>query len=243
LSSDPAPGAGPPGLVASLPDEALEEINRLWTVVRAFSSTAHDVNNAMQVIAGNAELLESHDFDPVVRRRIEVIRSEAARVSVTINRLLEYAREREAIVQRLDLWLVVEHAVALRASSAGRRRVVIAIERTDRSPVLATVDRSKMLQLWLDLLLSAEDAVAGWRNARVTIALRRDGERVLASVSATGEAAPHPPETTGSAVRAALTADLQVWSASQLAAGQHGQLDVIDEGNGRTYVLQLPSGT
>lgn len=84
--------ASRPALAAGLPDDALQEINRLWTIVRVFSNTAHDVNNALQVIAGSAELLEARDLDSAVRRRVETIRVEAAKAAITINRLLTYAR-------------------------------------------------------------------------------------------------------------------------------------------------------
>ena len=234
LPSDPAAGVERPVLVAGLPDEALEEINRLWTIARAFSSTAHDVNNAMQVIAGSAELLEARELDPVVRRRVEAIRTEAARVAATLNRLLEYVRERHAALQRLDLWSVVELAVAMRASSAGRRRVVIAIDRPDPSPIVMTIDQSKTLQVLLNLLLTAEERIAGSRNAKVVVTIPL-AEPVTLTVTASGEDT-GAVETNDEPVRV-LTAGLQAWTAAHLAASQGARLAVQDTAGTITFTL------
>jgi signal transduction histidine kinase len=240
VSSDPG-RVERPAAVASLPDDALEEINRLWTVVRAFSSTAHDVNNAMQVIAGNAELLEARDLDPLIRRRVELIRTEAARVSTTINRLLQYSSERGAAVQRLDLWPFAESAVAMRASSAGRHRVVLAIERSHPEPMFAVCESSKILQAMLDLLLAAEAFLAGRRNARVTLTLERRGEFVAVKLVADGERDETTVDDSAAASRSSLTVGLQLWSAAHLAASQHGHLEVVDDAHVRTYALALPA--
>ena len=62
-----------PAVTKGLPDEALQEVNRLWTIARAFSNTAHDVNNALQVIAGSAELIEARELDPALRDRKSVV--------------------------------------------------------------------------------------------------------------------------------------------------------------------------
>jgi signal transduction histidine kinase len=239
LATDSAARVDRPVEAASLSDAALEEINHLWTTVRAFSTTAHDVNNAMQVIAGNAELLEARDLDPVVRRRLEVIRTEAARASTTINRLLHYAREPGGQVQRMDLWPFAESAVAMRASSAGRRRVVLAIERGGSGPMNAMLESAKTQQTLLNLLLAAEDFVAGRRQATITVTIERQAELTVVNLLASGEAV--GAATEASVDPPSLNSALQLWMAAHLAAAQQGRLDVVDSASGRTYRFALPA--
>ncbi len=229
-----------PALAASLPDQAIEEVNRLWTVVRAFSNTAHDVNNAMQVIAGNAELLEARDLDPAVRKRVEVIRSEAARVSTTINRLLQYARERGLASQLLDLWPFAEHAISMRLSSANRRRVIVSLERADERPFFAVFETTRTVQLILDLLLAAEDWAVGRRSAKVVMRLERRDQAIVLTVVASGdadEAGQREARRAGSP----LTAGAELWTAAYLASAQHGQLSMEDGDSRRTFTLTLPA--
>ena len=87
----------------------------------------------------------------------------------------------------MDLWPFAESAVTMRASSAGRRRVVLAIERGESGPMFAVLESAKTLQALLDLLLAAEDFVAGRRHAKITVTIERDGDFAVVSLLAYGE--------------------------------------------------------
>src|SRR5437868_2293054 len=117
-----------PEATKPIPDEGLEAINRLWTLSRAFSNVAHDLNNALQVISGNAELLDAPDVEPAVRRRVDAIRSEAARAATVLNQFLTYARSTPADLGSIDVAELVGTAVVLRAASARRLRINISTE-------------------------------------------------------------------------------------------------------------------
>lgn len=239
--SNPADPVVRPTVAAGLADATLEEINRLWTIVRAFSNTAHDVNNALQVIAGSAELLEGRELEPPVRKRVETIRSEAARAATTINRLLSYAQSQPALPQRIDLWPVVEGAVAMRAASANRSRIVLSLERSDATPCWASVDAARTTQALLDLLLAAEDVVARKKNARIVVAVKEAG----AMVEVTAVASCDEPAMVGAdaAEQEELTAAAQIWTAGTLARSQGGAIRIENTANGSTLTLALPAAT
>jgi signal transduction histidine kinase len=237
---DDLPAAVRPALAAAIPDGTLEEINRLWTIVRAFSNTAHDVNNAIQVIAGNAELLEGRDLDPAVRRRVEVIRAEAARASTTINRLLSYVREPRVPGQPRDLRPFIESAVEMRMASASRRRIVLTFDARETRPCLVVVDGRAALQMLLDLLLTAEDTVAGARNARVAVSAERTADDVVVRIAATSDGGA-PAKVEGDAATRQLTSDLQMWTAVHLAAQHHATVSSARNGNGCALTLTVPA--
>src|SRR4051812_13757873 len=86
----------------------IEELNRLKVVARALANMAHDVNNALQIISGSVELLDSRpDLDPGVQRRIQIIGTHAARAAATVRELSAYAREDEQGPLHTDLSGVV----------------------------------------------------------------------------------------------------------------------------------------
>src|SRR3954469_2425921 len=128
VSTDIDPRTVRPALAAGVADEALEEINRLWTIVRAFSNAAHDVNNDLQVIAGNAELLAGRELDPTVRRRVQAIREQAVAPPPTFNRPLSYSRSDPAAPAAVDACQVLAEAVAMRRSSLHRARIAVTSE-------------------------------------------------------------------------------------------------------------------
>lgn len=238
---DDAPVQARPLIATGLPDETLEEINRLWTIVRAFSNTAHDVNNAIQVIAGNAELLEARELDPAIRKRVEVIRTEATRASTTINRLLSYSRDPRVAAHPIDLRPFVESAVDMRMASASRQRIVLTLQRMEPRPCAAIVEGRIVSQVLLDLLLAAEDRVAGHRNARVIVSLEREADAVVVRVTASSENDATAMREHEGAPTAALTRDLQLWAAAHLAAKQGGTVSVVGRGVGCELTLRLPA--
>lgn len=220
-------------------DAALEEVNRLWTIVRAFSNTAHDVNNALMVIAGSAELLEARELEPAVRKRVETVRAEAARAATTITRLLTYAQSPSGTPQRTDLWPVVESAVAMRAASANRHRIVLNVERPDAAPCWATIDVARTTQALLDVLLAAEDIVARKKNARLVVTVKGSGSVVqVAAAASCDEPGSFEREAEE---RDSLTAAAQLWAASALAQAQGGAINIAKTDRGATLTLSVPS--
>ena len=242
MTEQPLSGLRPPQ-AAGLPDDTLEEINRLWTVARAFSNTAHDVNNALQVIAGSAELLEARDLDPAVRRRIETIRAETGKAAATINRLLSYARAPRQAAVRLDVWPLIDTAVSLRTASVARGRISLVVERADSAPVWVDGEGAKILQTLLNMLLEAEDRIAGCRGAQIVVGVQvaDAGVRVHVASSFKGErlGADQAPDespnqaqderTEGAGSVAAVMAGAQLWAAAYVASTQGGRV-MVDGG-------------
>lgn len=221
-----------------LPDDALEEINRLWTIVRAFSTTAHDVNNALQVIAGSAELLESRDLDPAIRRRVEAIRVESGKAAQTIDRLLSYARAPRQPAQSLDLWTIVDSAVALRMASLGRLRIALSVDRSAQVPVQVSGQATKVLQALLDLLLIAEDNLAGRARARIAVRVGVESNFGYVTIETSADHGERTQEGSADVGRTAetLTKDAQGWAAARIARAHGGEI-VVDEA---TLTLRWP---
>lgn len=174
-----------------LGETALEEVNRLWTVAQVLSNTAHAVKNSLQVTAGNAELMELRaGLDPALLRRVQTIRAQSLRASAAIDLLVEYARpSTSSAAEPLELGELAEQALALRAHSHGRARIQARVDAADAGPYQVRVHRRGLLQLLLNLLLSAEAAIAGWSEATIVIRLGRSGPACSIDVEGSGTAA------------------------------------------------------
>jgi signal transduction histidine kinase len=69
----------------SLDFDELVEVNRLRIVARVVSNAAHDINNALQVIGGSAEMLGMRStLGPAEQRRVQVIAAQAERIAATL---------------------------------------------------------------------------------------------------------------------------------------------------------------
>ena len=172
-----------------LASQKMEAIGRLT------GGVAHDFNNIMQVIMGNAELLA---FDPNIDREcVEAIVRATQRGSELTGRLLAYARRQTLAPQIIDL-----EALAGDAAKLLRRALGEAIEITVSCEVglwAVYADPDQLETALLNLALNAREAMPkggaleiSCRNARVEEDHEIDalevlhGEYVLLSVRDTG---------------------------------------------------------
>lgn len=226
-----------PRETANLSDPVLEEINRMWTVVRALTNAAHEVNNALQVISGSAELLETQGLPPQAAKRVAAIRVEAVKAAATIEQLAAYARGDGRAPRPVDIAPLLERAVAMRSASVRRLRIALTLDLRNAGPCWAVLDSNLTLQMLLDLLLAAEEAAKRFTDARVTVALEVTEQVVTVNVRIDGAERESTAPTAEALEIDALTRGAQLWAAARLAESQGGLLET-QEGS---FVLTFPA--
>ena len=235
---------GPPA--ATIGAEALQEVNRLRTVAGVFANAAHDVNNALQVIGGNAELLAlKGELGPAELRRAQAITAQTGRAATALDRLQSYTRPGDAGRQVVDLSGLVDVATALRDFALRRAGITPTVEST--APCRAAVDRRLILQLYLNLLMNSEEALANRPGASVRIRLERQGGECVVSFIDNGPGF-------SDAVRARLVdrtalpqldatlSGLGLWVSARIADAHGGRLDIANaQDGGASVTLRLPA--
>ena len=117
---------------SSPPAAWLEAANHLATVVAQVSSTLHGLNNVLQVIAGNAEMLETTEGVPDgALRRAQVIGVQALRASALLAEVLTMSRVAASGIVRVDLRDIAEVALTVEGVEA------IAAGKTAKGEVVA----------------------------------------------------------------------------------------------------------
>jgi len=153
-----------------MPEAVLAEVNRLWIIGRTYSSTAHAVNNALQVIGGRAELLVARTSPPPdFIDRVEVIRAQSQRAGTAIDTLLSYARA-GTDPQLTALEDLVQVTVAMRAHSLHRAGIALDVQLQPAGGPLF-LPRSVFQQLLLNLLLLIESRLVGRLGGRVAVVM------------------------------------------------------------------------
>jgi C4-dicarboxylate-specific signal transduction histidine kinase len=240
----PGPLSGPTS--TTLDAEALLEINRLRLVARVVSNVAHDINNALQVIGGSAELLSVRsEMGEAEQRRIHTISAQTGRAAMALDRLSAYSRGDRAALQVVDLSELAETAVALRDYTLHGARVAVTIERA-APPYRASVSRSRILQVFLNVLLNAEEALKNRRDGTIHIMVARSGADCEVSFEDNGPGiggdAPCrlndperlPPLGPG-------LSGIGLWVSAWIAAQHHGRLEIAaPAGSGTSVTLVVP---
>lgn len=231
---------------ARLTPDDIVTLNRASTIARLLAGVAHDLNNALLVIGGTAELLDDAPLRPeAVSKGMARIRVQTVRAGAVISQLLDFARGSQAARGAVNLRDVAATAIALRTYAIGRAGVMVTYEPPAGRTFVVQGSRVLLLQALLNLIGNAEQALAGTPGGAIRIELNRaDGHAVL-RVADNGPGVPpddrtrifDPLHTTRSREEAS---GLGLAAARRIAERHGGMLTLEETAAGASFVLQLP---
>ncbi|MCA8942745.1 MAG: response regulator [Planctomycetes bacterium] len=149
-------------------EKKLRHIERLDSLGLFAGGFAHDFNNLILGMSGNAELLRERLSDPVQRACVDDILSATTRASELCRQIQAYAGDVQQLHTCVDVRdLVAGLAPMLRAGVGPSIEFVV--ELGDR-PCLAVVDRVQIQQVLVNMVSNARDAIDGSGSIRVRVA-------------------------------------------------------------------------
>jgi signal transduction histidine kinase len=225
----------------------LRQINRLATAARMVASLAHELNNSLQVVSGLVELLgDRTDVPAEALARIQKIGGQADKATAAIRQVIAYTRELGQETGAVNLSALAEQALALRRYNLGRAGITVTAD-LPPEPVIITGDGRAVLQVLLNLVLNAEEALANHPQRQLRIGVRRENGAIRLAVSDTGHGVPdalrerifEPFFTTRTGER---VVGLGLPVARALAGQSGGQLTLHDAGPGTTTFVVMWAG-
>ena len=217
---------------------------KLVTVGRLAAGVAHEVGNPLAAVLGYVDLL-LHDEPPDGERReaLERIRKETDRIRGIVADLLDYSRPMQGSVEAVRVADAVEVALSLVRPQPRFGDVEVVRELPDALPSVA-VAQNRLVQVLLNLLLNAADAMSG--RGTITLTARADGGDVVElRVADSGPGVPadvraqifdpffttkEPGQGTG----------LGLSISRSIVEALGGTLTLADAGAGATFVVRLP---
>jgi two-component system C4-dicarboxylate transport sensor histidine kinase DctB len=165
----------------------LAHVNRMTTIGAVLPNVAHEVNNALQIIGGLAEMLCARaDLAPDVVDKLARVSAQSARATGLVRDLVAFARRERASVALADVSRVAETALALRRYHLSRDRVAVTLDGAAGQNALCRLDAHYLQQVLVNLLLNAEQAVRGQPQPAIRVAVTIEGERVAVAVEDNG---------------------------------------------------------
>lgn len=167
---------GRPSLLASIRDmtdrrlmeEKLFQSQKMEAVGQLTGGVAHDINNLLQVIIGNAEVLVGHETDEETRNNARYILLAAERGAELTRRLLIFARRQTLTTKAVDVGMLLRRIEGLARRTLGEDIEVRTTIERDLPP--ATADEAQLESGILNLCLNARDAMP--EGGRLTIDAR-----------------------------------------------------------------------
>jgi signal transduction histidine kinase len=169
--------------------QRLVRTERLASVGRLAAGLAHEIGNPIASLMGLQDLLiegglsatEQSDFLARMRRETE-------RIHHILRDLLDFARpsqvqDREALREPGDVAGAIDDALALVSPQKVMKQVHVECKLNESLPLVA-LSRTELVQVLLNLLLNAADALSG--EGAVTIRARRSGALVRIEIEDNG---------------------------------------------------------
>lgn len=222
-------------------------LNRAATVARLLSGVAHEVNNALQVIGGTTELLQATPGLPTsVVDGLQRIALQNTRAAAAIQEVMIFARQKVDGSGRTNLREIANRSVALRSFAIGRAHLSIAVDAPPAGRFLVNGNAGLLQLAILNLIVNAEQALAGQHGGAIRVALEEAPGYVVLRVSDNGPGVERTAAddlfTTFFTTRAREEASGLGLSVARLVAEEcGGTLALEDGGPGATFTLRLPA--
>ena len=149
------------------------------------AGVAHEVNTPLTGISSFTQMLREHvDPDDPKAKLLEKIERQTERASKIVNNLLNFSRQGRSTFVPIIVNDVIRDVLSLLDHQLTRARVKVRLELTEGLPEILG-DENKLQQVFLNLILNAQDAMAsgGW----LTIGASHANGTVRVEVADTGQ--------------------------------------------------------
>jgi len=140
--------------------EQLRHAQLLASLGEMTAGIVHEIGSPLTSILFGCEMLLSAEQPTQTRKGLRLVRDEARRATKIMRALLTYSRRASPQLRRLDLHKLLNRVMEIRRYTGGARNIMACVELAE-GPVYVRGNSSQLTQVFVNLLLNAEDAVKG----------------------------------------------------------------------------------
>jgi two-component system NtrC family sensor kinase len=223
---------------------------RLASVGRLAAGLAHEIGNPIAAVMGLLDLLLDGDLEPAEQRDfIKRMRAETERIHRTLRDLLEFARPAQPARGEAptpgDVEAAIHDTASLVVHQPSMQKLELCIDVFPGLPRV-TLANEQLVQVLLNLILNAADALQGREGGRVSVVARGSEGSVRVEVEDNGDGVPadiaehiFEPFFTTKEVGKGTGLGLSVCQGLVAAAGGSLTLDPTPT-RGACFIVQLP---
>src|SRR5580658_4043560 len=156
----------PAGVIISVRDVTIEkkleqqiiQSERLAAMGQMIGGFAHELNNPLTSILGMAELLQEGETSAGARKQIAILHKEARRAAEIVQNLQYFARPPAPGRSQVNLNELVQRTVQMQAYPLRKSNITVDFLQDPAIPAIVA-DPNQLMQVFLNLLLNAEQAI------------------------------------------------------------------------------------
>jgi len=177
----------PAGVIISVRDVTMEkkleqqiiQSERLAAMGQMIGGFAHELNNPLTAILGYAELLQESEIGESARKHIRDLHQQARRAAEIVQNLQYFARPPAPGRSPVNLNELVQRTVQMQAYPLRKNNITVDFLPEPSIPAVVA-DPNQLMQVFLNLLLNAEQAIRESRDkGTIRIRLERKPDSVL----------------------------------------------------------------
>ena len=224
----------------------LRERDKLFTLGLLAGGVAHDLNNPLAVISAHAQVLRRRAADAETQEQLAGILAAVDRCSRIVADLLNFARRHPAERGPVDVGAVLRGTLALRERTLSTGGLDVRVEVEEGLPEVVG-DGHQLQQVFLNLLVNAEQALAeGGRTLRIA-ARREDDAAPAVTVEFWNDGPPIPADVLPHIFDPLFTTKtgdegtgLGLFICRRIAREHGGCVDVRSDVHGTAFTVRLP---
>lgn len=145
--------------------EALHQSEKLSALGELLAGVAHELNNPLSVVVGQAMMLEEFAPDEQSRKRAQKITAAAERCARIVKTFLAMARNKPAQKQAVDLVSLIQGCLDITAYALKSADVAVECDFEEGLPKI-WIDHDQMAQVFSNLVINAQQALMANKDDR-----------------------------------------------------------------------------
>ena len=147
----------------------LVQSEKLATIGKLVAGVAHEVNNPLNAISSSIYFLEKESSENV-GAQTDLLKQGLARIQKIVQQLSDFSRASNLAMEPVPSGTFFQEAATFGAMALKKRPVVFKVHDSCIPPVTARMDKAKMHQVVLNLLMNAADACGAKGEVRLSAA-------------------------------------------------------------------------